>query len=135
MNYTVQWPPTMINMQAMITEFSQATGGDDVRPYEEWADFRTDLIIAEVLELVEALQSGNMSDVAHEMADVLYAVIGSAVRPQIDVEEAFRIIHISNMQKASAGIVSEDGKILKPPGYQPPDMTTAIAHVRKELVA
>ena len=113
----------------MLREFSAATGGDD-RPYAEWAKLRLDLLREEVGEFVEALESGDVAAIAREGADVEYVVHGTMVRLGVDLDAAFREVHRANMSKVGPDgmfIVREDGKILKPDGFTPPDMSCAVA--------
>lgn len=113
----------------MLREFSAATGGDD-RPYAEWAKLRLDLLREEVAEFVEALESGDVAAIAREGADVEYVVHGTMVRLGVDLDAAFREVHRANMSKAGPDgmfLIREDGKILKPDGFTPPDMSCAVA--------
>ena len=43
----------------------------------------------------------------------------------IDVRPVFEAVHAANMAKVGGG-VREDGKVLKPPGWQPPDVEAII---------
>jgi predicted HAD superfamily Cof-like phosphohydrolase len=65
--------------------------------------------------------------IAREMADVLYVVFGTALglrdRPR---RRTFAEVHRAAMDKMRAGLRREDGKIIKPPGFVPPDMTSAV---------
>jgi predicted HAD superfamily Cof-like phosphohydrolase len=70
--------------------------------------------------------------VARELADVLYIAYGTALVADIDLDAAFAEVHRANMHKARAGLRREDGKIIKPPDFVPPDMTTAVAVSRQE---
>jgi predicted HAD superfamily Cof-like phosphohydrolase len=66
--------------------------------------------------------------VARELADVVYVAYGTAWAFGIDLDAALAEIHRCAMVKMDAGLRREDGKILKPPGFVPPDMTAAIAN-------
>jgi predicted HAD superfamily Cof-like phosphohydrolase len=88
---------------------------------------RRTLIEEEAAELLEAIDEGDVEHIAREMADVLYVVWGTALVYGIDLDAAFREVHRAAMDKMRAGLRREDGKILKPPGFRPPDMTAAIA--------
>jgi NTP pyrophosphatase (non-canonical NTP hydrolase) len=117
---------------AMLDEWSEATGGDS-RDREEWAALREKLIAEEYDEVIEALhfyvQTGDSHKLAKELADLVYVCFGTAQRPGINLDTAFRLVHRSNMAKIhSDGTyqVREDGKILKPDTYVPPNMSPAI---------
>lgn len=60
-----------------------------------------------------------------ELTDLLYVVLWNAARHDIDLEEAFRRVHASNMSKLGPdGKVVKDasGKVLKGPHYHKPDL-------------
>ena len=60
-----------------------------------------------------------------ELCDLRYVVEGTAVACGIDMDEAYEVVHESNMSKLwPDGTIHRDagGKILKPPTYESPDM-------------
>lgn len=123
---------TRTSYAAMLDEWSQATGGDP-RGREEWADLRRKLLKEEHKEVHDALdyyvETGDPRWLAKELADLVYICFGTAQRPGIDLDTAFRIVHRSNMTKIHPDRtyrVREDGKILKPHTYVPPDLTPAV---------
>lgn len=61
---------------------------------------RLDLIREEVRELEQAVADENMVEVADALADILYVVYGAGSAFGIDLDEAFRLVHDSNMTKA-----------------------------------
>ena len=64
--------------------------------------------------------------IARELADVVYVAYGTALIAGIDLDAAIAEVHRANMQKVREGHRREDGKIVKPPNFQPPDLTEAI---------
>lgn len=70
--------------------------------------------------------------IARELADVVYVAYGSALIAGIDLDAALAEVHRANMHKVRAGIRREDGKIVKPPDFVPPDLTEAIRPGREE---
>jgi NTP pyrophosphatase (non-canonical NTP hydrolase) len=88
---------------------------------------RRTLIAEEAAELLEAIDEGDVEHIAREMADVLYVVWGTALVYGIDLDAAFREVHRAAMDKMRAGLRRDDGKILKPAGFVPPDMALAVA--------
>lgn len=88
---------------------------------------RRALLEEEFDELLKAIDEDDLAHIARELGDVLYVVFGTALVYGINLDEAFREIHRAAMDKMRAGLRREDGKILKPPGFVPPDMTKAIA--------
>jgi predicted HAD superfamily Cof-like phosphohydrolase len=60
-----------------------------------------------------------------ELADLLYIVYGTAVTFGLPLEEVFTEVHRSNMSKLGADgkpLYRADGKVLKGPNYQEPDL-------------
>lgn len=80
-------------------------------------------------ELIEELDRvpPDRGKIARELADVVYVAYGSAWAYGIDLDAALEEIHRAAMDKMRAGLRREDGKILKPPGFVPPDMSWAIS--------
>lgn len=63
----------------------------------------------------------DLPEFADACADLDYVVEGSRLEFGIDGRPIARVVHESNMLKRGS-IVREDGKILKPPGFKPPDI-------------
>ncbi len=83
-------------------------------------------------QIITALQTGETIDpvetltpLAHELADLLYVVYGAIESFGIDADAVFGEVHRANLQKAG-GPRREDGKILKPPGWQPANVKAVI---------
>ena len=74
----------------------------------------------------------NREDLAKELTDILYVCYWTAAKIGIDVNEAFRRVHASNMSKLGPDgkpVKREDGKVLKGPGYHAPDLSDIVRHV------
>jgi predicted HAD superfamily Cof-like phosphohydrolase len=60
------------------------------------------------------------------LIDILVVTIGALHSIGVDTEGAWKEVHGSNMAKIDAGtgvvLRREDGKILKPEGWQPPNL-------------
>lgn len=84
------------------------------------------LLAEEYAELVEAMEEGDVEHIAREMGDVLYILYGTALVYGIDLDAALEEIHRAAMDKMDAGLRRDDGKIIKPPGFVPPDMSKAV---------
>lgn len=65
----------------------------------ELVNLRLSLIEEEVKELKEGLKNKDMNEVTDALADILYVVYGAGVSFGIDLDEAFKIVHFSNMSK------------------------------------
>jgi hypothetical protein len=71
---------------------------------------------------------------ARELADVVYISYGTAHAFAIDLDAALREIHRAAMRKLDPAtmVVREDGKVMKPPGFVPPDMSQAVRDTEQE---
>jgi len=105
---------------------------------------RLNLILEEVQELIEASGfeatadftarhvEGTMQDsieMADALGDIAYVVYGMAVVMGIDLDRVIEEIHLSNMSKLGEDgkpILREDGKILKGPSYERPNIAKAL---------
>ena len=64
-----------------------------------------------------------------ELADLQYVISQFAIRFHLPLQEAFERVHASNMSKLDEDgkpIYREDGKVLKGPNYQPPDLSDLV---------
>lgn len=116
----------------MLAEFHSATGCDK-QSRSEWAKLRKRLLREELDEVIRALDSGDVLNLAQELADLVYVAYGTAIAPGIDLDAAVAEVHRANMSKRGPDgrfLVREDGKILKGPHYRPPDMTVAVQGMR-----
>lgn len=133
--------------QEKVAEFHQMFGLD-VRWYptvleESRKELRVQLMAEELGEVVEALDSGELAEIAKELGDLLYVVLGTAVEMGLDMQDVFDQVHESNLSKlwtraeakaalehpSSEAVFMEehgnkyvvrrhDGKALKPPSYE-----------------
>lgn len=66
----------------------------------------------------------HLVDLADAVADSIYVISGTATAFGLDAERVFELVHAANMAKLG-GPVREDGKQLKPVGWQPPEPAIA----------
>ena len=93
---------------------------------EERKALRIKLMTEELLEeLIPAIERDDMVEIADGLADTLVVVYGTAAEYGIDIDMVFDVVHETNMAKKD-GPVREDGKKLKPEGWQPPDIEKAL---------
>lgn len=95
---------------------------------------RIDLIREEILETLAAIEDGNLIEIADGIADSIVVLIGTAIAYGIPLPSIWRAVHASNMAKANAdGSVSyrEDGKVLKPLDWTPPNIRQIIEDAQK----
>jgi len=93
------------------------------------------LIVEEFKEFLEAEQqlimglTINSADCLKELADLVYVCYQYAANLGWDLDEALDRVHESNMSKLDDNgnpIYREDGKVLKGPNYQPPNLTDLV---------
>lgn len=122
----------MSNMYQDVKEFQTAVGqyvGTEPRfANKSERVLRIELLMEEVKEYLEGEENGDLENVAKELADIIYIVCGTAVSYGIPLDKVFDEVHRSNMAKLVDGKVKrrEDGKILKPDGWTPPDIRSIL---------
>lgn len=67
------------------------------------------------------------------MCDLLVVTYGTAVECGVDLEPYWNAVHKSNMAK-KGGATREDGKKLKPEGWQPPDIAGLLEKERAQAL-
>lgn len=92
---------------------------------------RIRLLREELIELEDALMHENKVEVLDALTDLQYILDGTYLSFGFGSvkDAAFIEIHRSNMTKLDEEgkpIIREDGKILKGPNYQPPDLTDLV---------
>lgn len=119
----------MIHEQELVADFHKAFDipSNDIptNPDNSVKIRRLNLIAEEVCELFDAIVENDLVKVADGLADVLYVVYGTAVEYGIDLDPVFEEVHRSNMTKIG-GEKREDGKVLKPENFSPPDIANII---------
>lgn len=92
-------------------------------------DLRQAILDEEVEELRRAVTEADVVGIADALADIVYVVCGTAHCYGIDLDAAFEEVHRSNMTKLDPEgqpIYRYDGKVLKGPQYEPPDLARAL---------
>lgn len=109
-----------IDVEQSVRTFMDASNqGKDDSKYA--TDLRIRLIDEEFNELVEAIGWGDRVQIAKELADLVYVVVGTAITMGIPFNEVFGALQISNMSKFDENgkaTYRDDGKVLKGPNYQ-----------------
>ena len=101
-----------------------------VFPEEHIQKLRLDLIEEELDELHLGVDNQDIVEVADALTDLLYVVYGAGHALGIDLDECFQEVHQSNMSKLGQDgrvIKREDGKVLKPDTYFPPDLKSVLS--------
>jgi len=128
--------------QDMVREFHKAFGSDiQDQAYDSLSDYpdslidlRNSLVQEEADEVYGAIwRDDDLASLVKELCDLLYVIYGTGVALGVDLHEAFKVVHASNMSKAGPnGQVEyrDDGKVMKSEWYQDPDMELELARQR-----
>ena len=116
---------------ASLLEFNQAfdipTLQSPGMSNEELIELRIKLLTEEVQEYAEAARNNDMVEVLDALADIGYILAGTIINHGMQniYDAAFDEVHRSNMAKLVDGKVlrREDGKVMKPAGWQPPNLS------------
>ena len=99
-------------------------------PTDDRVELRRKLIMEESDELVLALYSRDIVKIADGIADLIYVAVGTALECGIPLDQVWAEVQRSNMAKVDPAtgkvLKREDGKVLKPSGWTPPDIATAL---------
>lgn len=140
--------------QALVRDFHQKFGHPapeklDVAIFMSHAKMRFKLIHEEFLETMGAAgfdltndlydgfgpkRAPNVPEMIDGFVDLLYVTYGAIITLGIDIDPFFNAVHASNMAKLGPDgkpIVREDGKIMKPEGWQPPDIKAVLECVKR----
>ena len=126
---------------------------------EEEVNFLTKMILDEVMEFMATVhepkkgkeimkqfiddskdipkEEGSEEDIiaaqADALTDVNYYSLNAAAKKGVNLSKVFMLVHEANMDKRVDGkfLRREDGKILKRPGWTPPDITREIINQKK----
>lgn len=101
-------------------------------PEKNYALYR-ELIKEELGELDRATTAEEHLDA---LIDLIYVTIGAGVALGHDMQGAWEEIHKTNMAKLDAEgnpIIREDGKVVKPEGWTPPNLKPFVGHVLEQF--
>ncbi len=127
--------PGMYMLMSDVRAFMQAGGQDTPKtlglPHPAVRDLRVALIDEEVnQELLPALAADNLVDIADACADAIVVILGTALAYGIPLARVWGEVDRSNRAKidpvTGRVLKREDGKLLKPPGWVPPDIHGAL---------
>jgi len=86
---------------------------------------RVELLREEFEEFKDAVERRDTVGIADALGDIVYVAYGSALTYGIDLDAVLREVHRANMSKLGADgkpMLRDDGKVLKPTSYSPPDI-------------
>jgi len=88
------------------------------------ANLYMDLIEEEFWETKQAFLHGDRVEVADGLADMVWVIMGMASTLDMDFNDIWEEVKRSNMSKFPDGVAvrDENGKIMKPEGYFPPNI-------------
>lgn len=129
-----------MNQFAAVEEFMLAMKQDvpalPCHPPLKTISLRVRLVDEEAYELLRALWRAesiansentphatkllNLVNIGDAVADCVYVIVGTALAFGLPIERIFEIVRAANMAKLG-GPVREDGKQLKPEGWEPPE--------------
>ncbi len=99
-------------------------------PSKERRELRRSLIREEVAEFIRAEYTNDLLEVADSLADMIYVIVGTALEYGVPLHNVWAEVQRANMAKVDpkTGKVRkrEDGKVLKPSGWSPPDIKKAM---------
>lgn len=101
-------------------------------PSGDRIELRCKLIDEEInLELLPAMEFGDLPGVADAIADSIYVLVGTALEYGIPLDRVWDAVQAANMAKVDPltgkVIKRADGKVLKPEGWTPPDIAGILA--------
>jgi predicted HAD superfamily Cof-like phosphohydrolase len=109
--------------------FGQRIGKKPEFPDMAERELRGKLLTEEFKEYIEAEHTNDLIEVADALADIIYIACGTAVSYGIPLDKVFEEVHRSNMAKLGPDgkpIYREDGKVMKPEGWTPPDIKSIL---------
>lgn len=92
-------------------------------------NLRVSLLQEEVEEFAEAAEERDLVAMADALADVVYVAYGAAMTLGVDLDDVLAEVHRSNLTKLGPDgrpLLRQDGKVLKPPGYEAPRVAAVI---------
>lgn len=118
---------TVVSLKAYSDELLQPHDSDS--EIDKLRKLRISLLIEEFCEYIYAERDNNIVEIADALGDMKVIIEGTAISYGIPLEAVDQEILGSNMSKVTQdGTVlrREDGKVLKPEGYYPPNLAKII---------
>jgi len=138
--------------EELVTSFHEAMKIDvGSKPRQSLIQLREQLLLEECNEVCQELNKMEMTvvqgkppskqdwaDLLKELCDLQYVLSGTIISfkelNDVDFDEAFELVHYSNMSKLDdegSPAYREDGKVTKGPNYTPPDLTELLDYPKR----
>jgi predicted HAD superfamily Cof-like phosphohydrolase len=122
-----------MNVEQQVRQFHE-TFGVPIGTRPALSDAATNLLRLKLIgeeydELILAIEAGDIIATADALGDLSYVTYGAALTWGIPLDAVITEIHRSNMTKLGLDgkpIFRADGKILKGPNFEPPDLRRVI---------
>ncbi len=99
-------------------------------PRDQAIEYATACVTGGARDFLNLKGSELAAEQVDALGDMYYYAQNASVKAGMNLSSAFRVIHAANMAKRDPITGNfkrrEDGKIIKPPGWTPPDMTKEI---------
>jgi len=119
----------VLDVLAFHSAFEMTINRKPTVPSAEDRKLRISLINEEAHEFMDATIAQDHEQVADALADLIYVAIGAAITWGIDLRPVWDEVQRTNMAKIG-GRKRADGKWLKPDGWTPPDIQSALERGR-----
>ena len=123
----------MSTLESQVRQFNNTYGkvmSDKPRlPTESEATLMNNLIHEELMELNDAIDAGDLVEIADAIADILYVTAQQATMLGLPIDALLKEVQRSNMSKLGANgkpIYREDGKVLKGPNFSEPKIAKVL---------
>lgn len=122
-----------MNTRNDVADFMKAgeqTIKREIGNFDQQAMLYFSLVKEEFEELNEAVKNNDIIETADACADLIWVIEGLCHSLGIPLQRVWDEVARSNMSKIVDGklIKREDGKVLKPDTYSPPDIFNVLAH-------
>lgn len=122
-----------MSLESQVRQFNETYGkqmsSKPRLPTETEATLMNNLIHEELMELNEAMDKGDLVEIADAIGDILYVTAQQATILGLPVDALLQEIQRSNLSKLGADgkpIYREDGKVLKGPNFSEPQISKVL---------
>lgn len=122
---------TKSDVEKFMQAGQQKVNGN-IAPFDQQALLYYDLVKEEFYELTVAVKNFDIVETADACADLIWVIEGLCHTLGIPLQKVWDEVARSNFSKTVDGklIKREDGKVLKPDTYSPPDIKSIIDSAR-----